>query len=134
MYVKQVISVDFSWEGNENNKKRYKDSGASMVAFMLANVEPIEYVSEVNITRSNMLFSTMQDDFMINISKIISDEIQKVVDGERVGRGERRGTLGFPALITALCEKQGVFVEPTMKIRSPIDLKFIEFHCTNPED
>jgi len=37
----------------------------------------------------------MQDDFTINILKIISDEIQKVVDGERVSRGERRGTLGF---------------------------------------
>jgi len=58
----------------------------------------------------------MQDDFTINISKVFSDEIQKVVDGERVGRGEWRRTLGFPTLITALCESQGVFMDPKVKI------------------
>jgi len=51
-----------------------------------------------------------------------------VVDGERVGQGERRGTLGFPTLITALCESQGVFVNPKVKIRSLIDVKFIQLH------
>jgi len=57
-----------------------------------------------------------------------------VVDEERVGRGEWRGTLGFPALITALCESQGVFVDLKVKIRSLIDLKFIQLHCTNEEE
>jgi len=33
-----------------------------------------------------------------------------------------------------LCENQGVIVEPKVKIRSPINLKFIELHCTNPEE
>ena len=56
------------------------------------------------------------------------------MDGEQVGKGERKGTLGFPTLITALCVNQGVFVESKMKIWSLIDLKFIEHHCTNPEE
>jgi len=104
------------------------------LTFILANVVPTGHVSDSNVIKSNLLFSMMQDDFTINISRIISDEIQKVMDGERVGRGERRGTLGFPALITALCETQGVLVEPKVKIRSPINLKFIELHCMNLEE
>ena len=31
-------------------------------------------------------------------------------------------------------EDQGVFVDPKVKIRAPIDLKFIQLHCTNPEE
>jgi len=104
------------------------------LTFMLANVVPTRHVSDINVIKNNLLFSVMQDDFTINISRIIYDEIQKVVDGERVGRGERRGTLWFPALITALCENQGVLVEPKVKIRSPINLKFIELHCMNLEE
>jgi len=104
------------------------------LTFMLANVMPTGHVSDINVTKSNLLFSMMQDDFTINIAKVISDEIQKVIDEERVRRGERRGTLEFRALITALCESQGVFLDPKVKIRSPIDLKFIQLHCTNAEE
>jgi len=104
------------------------------LTFMLANVMSTGHVSDINVTKSNVLFSMMQDDFTINIARVISDEIQKVVDEERVGRGERRGTLGFPALITALCESLGVFVDPKVKIRAAIDLKFIQLHCTNAEE
>jgi len=74
------------------------------LTFLLANVMPTGHVSDINVAKSNLLFSMMQDDFTINIARVISNEIQKVVDEERVRRGERRGTLGFPALITALCE------------------------------
>jgi len=65
------------------------------LTFMLANVVPTGHVSDINMIKSNLLFSVMQDDFTINILRITSDEIQKIVDGEKVGRGERRGTLGF---------------------------------------
>jgi len=101
---------------------------------MLANVMPTGHVSDINVTKSNLLFSMMQNDCTINIAKVISDQIQKVIDEERVGQGEWRGTLGFPALITALCESQGVFMDSKVKIRSPIDLKFIQLHCTNAEE
>ena len=37
-------------------------------------------------------------------------------------------------MITALCESQGVFVDLKVKIQAPIDLKFIQLHCTNAEE
>ena len=70
----------------------------------------------------------------MNVARIILDELQRVVDGERIKGAERMGTLGFPVLITALCQKNGVYVEPKMKIRCSIDQKFINHHCTNPEE
>jgi len=76
----------------------------------------------------------MQDDYAVNVARIISNELQKVVDGERIRGAKRLGTLGFPALITTLCQKNGIHVEPKMKIHSSIDKKFIDHHCTNPEE
>jgi len=31
MYVRKGISIDFSWEGNEDKRKRYENFGTSMV-------------------------------------------------------------------------------------------------------
>jgi len=47
---------------------------------MLANVIPIGHVSDLNVVRSNLLFSMLQDDYTIDIARIISDEIQQIVD------------------------------------------------------
>ena len=41
---------------------------------------------------------------------------------------------GFPALITALCAKHGMEVNPYVKIRPPIDVKFIVNNCTSAEE
>jgi len=73
------------------------------LTFMLANDIPIGYVSDINVGRSNLLFSMIQDDYTINVARIISDEIQRVVEWERIRGAERLGTLGFPALIIGLC-------------------------------
>jgi len=37
-------------------------------------------------------------------------------------------------LIIGLCAENGIIVEPRAKIRTPIDKKFIDHHCTNPEE
>jgi len=56
------------------------------------------------------------------------------VDWECIRRVERLGTLGFPVLITGLCVENGIIVDPRLKIRNPIDKKFIDHHYTNPEE
>jgi len=104
------------------------------LTFMLANVVPIGHVSDINVARSNLLFSMIQDDYTINVARIISDEIQRTVDWERVRGAERLGTLGFPTLITGLCAENGIIVELRAKIRTSIDKKFIDHHCTNLEE
>jgi len=43
------------------------------------HVIPIGHVSDVNVARSNLLFSMLQDDYTINVARIISDEIQRIV-------------------------------------------------------
>ena len=58
------------------------------LTFVLANVVPTGHVSNINVIKSNLLFSMMQDDFTIYISRIIFDDVQKIVDGEKVGHGE----------------------------------------------
>jgi len=45
------------------------------LTFLLANVMPTGHVSDINVAKSNLLFSMMQDDFTINIARVISDEI-----------------------------------------------------------
>jgi len=72
------------------------------LTFMLANVVPIGHVSNINVARSNLLFSMIQNDYTINVARIILDEIQQKVDWESIRGAERLGTLGFPALITGL--------------------------------
>jgi len=104
------------------------------LTFMLANVVPTSHVSDINVAKSNLLFSMIQDDYTVNIARIISDEIQKTVDWERVRGAERLGTLGFPSLITGLCVENGIIVDPKVKIRSSIDKKFIEHYCTHPDE
>jgi len=51
----------------------------------------------------------MQDDYTINIARIISDELQRFIDWERMTGGERMGMLGFPTLIIALCQTHSVY-------------------------
>ena len=94
------------------------------LTFVLANVIPIGHVSDINVARSNLLLSIIQDDYTINVARIIFDEIQRVVEWERIHGAKRLGTLRFPALITGLCAQKGILVEPNHKIRNPIDQKF----------
>jgi len=61
---------------------------------MLANIIPIGHVSDVNVARSNLLFSMLQDEYTINVAKIISDEIQRIVGWERI-RGAEVRNLGI---------------------------------------
>jgi len=103
------------------------------LTLMLANVVPIGHVSDINVAKNNLLFSMIQDDYTINVARIILDEIQRTMDWERIRGAERLGTLGFPALITWWCAENGIIVEPKLKIRTLTDKKFIDHHYTNPK-
>ena len=45
-----------------------------------------------------------------------------------------KGSFGFPALITALCAEHGVEVDPSEKIKLPMDARYIRQFCVNPAE
>jgi len=103
--------------------------------FLLAIIAPIGHVSDLNIPRCHLLYCIMREDLTVDVATIISEEIHKFVRYEVNTRNDKaKGALGFPALITALCQDQGVEVELTEKIRPSITKRFIEHFCTHPED
>ena len=70
----------------------------------------------------------------VHVAQLISDAINQfagitpprhLVDPEKSNRA-----LGFPALITGLCQSFGVPVAPSKVIRPPITRAFIEKYCT----
>jgi len=103
--------------------------------FLLANIVPIGHVSDLNVPICHLLYCITREDLTIDMATIISKEIQKFVRYEVNTRNEKEtGVLGFSALITALCQDQGVEAKLTEKIRPSITKKFIEHFCTHPED
>jgi len=103
--------------------------------FLLANIVPIGHVSDLKVPRCHLLYCIMREDLTVDVATIISKEIHKFVRYEVNTRNDKtKGALGFPALITALCQEQGVEVELTEKIRPSITKRFIEHFCTHPED
>ncbi|KOM55968.1 hypothetical protein LR48_Vigan10g186000 [Vigna angularis] len=78
---------------------------------------------------------TLAQDLTLDVATIIFEEIHKFVRYEVNKNNEKsKGALGFPALITALCQAQGVEVDLSVKIRPTITKRFIEKFCTNPAE
>ncbi|KAF1872280.1 hypothetical protein Lal_00028188 [Lupinus albus] len=44
-------------------------------------------------------------------------------------KGGKKGTMGFPSLITSLCARQGVTVNRTEPIKKPITKQYIKQNC-----
>ena len=105
------------------------------MTFILANIVPIGHVSDMNMPRCYLVYSILREDYSVNMARIISEEIHKFANLEINPRNERaKGSLGFPALITALCASHGVEVNPTLKIRPTIDARYILQFCANSEE
>jgi len=103
--------------------------------FLLANIVPIGHVSDLNVPRCHLLYCIIREDLTVDVATIISEEIHKFVRYKvNTSNDKAKGALGFPALITALCQDQGVEVELTKKIRPSITKRFIEHFCTHLED
>jgi len=101
---------------------------------LLANIVPISHVLDLNVPRCHLLYCIIREDLTVDVATIISEEIHKFVRYEVNKNTEKaKGALGFSALITALCQDQGVEVELTEKIQPHITKKFIEHFCTHPE-
>ena len=105
------------------------------MTFTLANITPIGHVSDLNMPRCFLVYSIMREDYSVNVARVISDEIYKFANQEVSPTNERaKGSFGFPALITALCAEHGVEVDPSEKIKPPMDARYIRQFCVNPAE
>ncbi|KAF1872235.1 hypothetical protein Lal_00038021 [Lupinus albus] len=60
----------------------------------------------------------------IDVVRLMATEIYKTAV-----KGGKKGTMGFPSLITSLCARQGVTVNPTEPIKKPITKQYIKQNC-----
>jgi len=74
------------------------------LTFMLANIVPIGHLSDLKAPCYNMLYSIIQDDHIVDVARIILEELQRFVDLEdNQSRDKEKGSLGFLTLVTASC-------------------------------
>jgi len=116
-------------------RKDMKTLAQIWMTFILEHIVPIGHVSDLNMPRCYLLYSFLREDYLVNVARIISDEIYKFVNLEMNSNNERaKGSLGFPPLITTLCVAHGVEVDPTVKIRPTIDAWYIQYFYVNSEE
>lgn len=105
-------------------RRKYMTTMAQIwMTFLIHNVIPKSHVSTLPMDDCCLIFSIL-DDITIDIAQVISNEIFKTAT-----RSGKKGTLGFPSLITTLCESQGVQVNRTESIKPPITNQYIQLNC-----
>ena len=99
------------------------------MTFLLNNILPSNHNSDLPLPKCQLVY-TILTHVSIHVAQLISEAIYQFagitpprhpVDLEKSNRA-----LGFPALITGLCQFYGVTVTPVKLIRPPINRAFIE--------
>ena len=92
------------------------------------NLAPTSHTSDLNVDRARLIYGLVMKMDM-DLGSFISDQITQIAQSNT-------SRLGFPALITALCDAQGVVSDTlTFESLSPvINLAYIKKNCWNPAD
>ena len=94
---------------------------------------PSDHNSDLPLPKCQLVYAILIQ-VCVHVAQLISDAIYQFVgfaptrypvDPEKSNRA-----LGFPALITGLCQFYGVPVTPSKLIRPPINRAFINKYCT----
>lgn len=95
-----------------------------------SNIIPTNHTSDISMGKAYIIWCILRK-MKVDIAAIISEEILSLVLLETSETATIQKPLGFPALITGLCEFQGVEVpfHPYTKLRPPMNLKFIQKNC-----
>ena len=100
---------------------------------LLSNILPNDHNSNLPLPKCQLVYAILTQ-VSVHMAQLISDAIYQFagtvptrhpMDPER-----SNSALGFPALITGLCQFYGVPVTPSKVIRPPITRAFIEKYCT----
>ena len=102
------------------------------MTLLLSNIFPNDHSSDLPLLKCYLVYAILTQ-VSIHVVQLISDTIYQfagitlprhLVDSKKSNRA-----LGFPVLITCLCQFYGVSVTPTKLIRPPISRAFIEKYC-----
>ncbi|KAF1876729.1 hypothetical protein Lal_00031544 [Lupinus albus] len=91
--------------------------------FLLHNVIPNSHVSSLPLFVYYLIYSILAR-VEINVAQLMAAKIYKTA--VKCGK---KGTMGFPSLITSLCARQGVQVNPTKPIKKLITKQYIKQNC-----
>ncbi|KAL5133920.1 hypothetical protein HKD37_03G007176 [Glycine soja] len=103
------------------------------MTLLLSNVPPSDHNSDLLLRKCQLVYAILTR-MSVHVAQFTADAIYLFVgmpptkhplDPDKSNRA-----LGFPALITALCQSFGVPVTPSKVIRPPITRAFIEKCCT----
>ena len=103
------------------------------MTLLLSNVLPSDRNSDLSLPKCQLVYAILTR-MSVHVAQLIADAIylfagmpptRHPLDLDKSNRA-----LGFPALITGLCQSFGVPVTPSKVIRPPITRAFIEKYCT----
>jgi len=103
------------------------------MTLLLSNVLPSDHNSDLPLPKCQLVY-TILTRMSVHVAQLIANAIylfagmpptRHPLDPDKSNRD-----LGFPALITGLCQSFGVPVTPSKVIRPPITRAFIEKYCT----
>jgi len=103
------------------------------MTLLLSNVLPSDHNSDLPLPKCQLVYAILTR-MSVHVAQVIVDAIylfagmaptRHSLDLDKSNRA-----LGFPALITGLCQSFGVPVTPSKVIRPPITRAFIEKYCT----
>jgi len=99
---------------------------------LLSNILPSDHNSDLPLPKCQLVYAILTQ-MSVHVAQLIADAIylfagmpptRHPLDLDKSNRA-----LGFPALITGLCQSFGVPVTPSKVIRSSITRAFIEKYC-----
>ena len=102
------------------------------MALLLSNVLPSDHNSDLPLPKCQLVYAILTR-MSVHVAQVIADAIylfggmsptKHPLDPNKFNRA-----LGFPALITGLCQSFGVPVTPTKVIRPLITRAFIKKYC-----
>ncbi|KAL5159236.1 hypothetical protein HKD37_15G043588 [Glycine soja] len=103
------------------------------MTLLLSNIQPSDHNSDLPLPKCQLVYAILTW-MSIHVAQLIADAIylfagmaptRHPLDLDKSNRA-----LGFPALITGLCQSFGVPIAPSKVIRSSITRAFIEKYCT----
>ena len=102
------------------------------MTLLLSNIFPSDHNSNLPLPKCQLVYAILTQ-VSVHVAQLISDVIYQFarITPRRhpVYPEKSNRALGFPTMITGLCQFCGVAVAPTKLIRPPISRVFIEKYC-----